>query len=445
MNSNSITKLRKKFIWTAVFSFTIVMLLMGAAVYGVNLAITRSNIRAVMEDIVANDGYLPLTDESDNHSRNYADETEGMGSEKSEGDLYSSFSFRDVFGIDSDSYRTIDSRVSTRYFAILYDEDGEIEKVLTNRIAAIKEDEAVVYAQMALKQHFKFGSFGTYYYYVADRPEGGTIVVYLDSTTVVLTNSRLLFTVLILVGLGLIIAIIVMRTVSWKIVQPEIKNAEIQKEFITNASHELKTPLAVIRANTEAEQMINGENEWNQSTMRQVDRMTGLIQNLVMVSRAQEKENNSERKKINVSAALQETSDTFLPVAVQNGKKLEKEIQENVMMTANESQIRQLSSLLIDNAIKYCDDGGTIRVTLTQKGRSPVRLDVSNNYAKGGDVDYARFFERFYRQDKSHNIEKGGYGIGLSIAQAIVEQYKGSSIDAAWKDGIITFTCLLKG
>ena len=422
MNSNSITKLRKKFIWTAVFSFTIVMLLMGAAVYGVNLAITRSNIRAVMEDIVANDGYLPLTDESDNHSRNYADETEGMGSEKSEGDLYSSFSFRDVFGIDSDSYRTIDSRVSTRYFAILYDEDGEIEKVLTNRIAAIKEDEAVVYAQMALKQHFKFGSFGTYYYYVADRPEGGTIVVYLDSTTVVLTNSRLLFTVLILVGLGL-----------------------IQKEFITNASHELKTPLAVIRANTEVEQMINGENEWNQSTMRQVDRMTGLIQNLVMVSRAQEKENNSERKKINVSAALQETSDTFLPVAVQNGKKLEKEIQENVMMTANESQIRQLSSLLIDNAIKYCDDGGTIRVTLTQKGRSPVRLDVSNNYAKGGDVDYARFFERFYRQDKSHNIEKGGYGIGLSIAQAIVEQYKGSSIDAAWKDGIITFTCLLKG
>lgn len=109
MNSNSITKLRKKFIWTAVFSFTIVMLLMGAAVYGVNLAITRSNIRAVMEDIVANDGYLPLTDESDNHSRNYTDETEGMGSEKSEGDLYSSFSFRDVFGIDSDSYRTIDS------------------------------------------------------------------------------------------------------------------------------------------------------------------------------------------------------------------------------------------------------------------------------------------------------------------------------------------------
>lgn len=236
-----------------------------------------------------------------------------------------------------------------------------------------------------------------------------------------------------------------MRTVSWIIVQPEINNAEIQKEFITNASHELKTPLAVIRANTEVEQMINGENEWNQSTMRQVDRMTGLIQNLVMVSRAQEKENNSERKKINVSAALQETSDTFLPVAVQNGKKLEKEIQENVMMMANESQICQLSSLLIDNAIKYCDDGGTIRVTLTQKGRSPVRLDVSNNYAKGGDVDYARFFERFYRQDKSHNIEKGGYGIGLSIAQAIVEQYKGSSIDAAWKDGIITFTCLLKG
>ena len=453
MNSNSITKLRKKFIWTAVLSFTAVMLLMGVAIYSVNLAITRANIKDIMKEIVANDGYLPLTDDNDNDENNPPPSTEGetgsIGETSAEnnnnGDLYSSFSLRDVYGFNSDTYKTTDSRYSARYFAILYDENDNIEKVLTNRISAVDEEDAVSYAEIARKQHFKFGSFGTYYYYVADRVSGGTIVVYLDSTTVVLTNNRLLYTVLILVGLGILISFFIMRAVSWKLVQPEIKNAEIQKEFITNASHELKTPLAVIRANMEAEQMINGENEWNQSTMRQVDRMTGLIQNLVTISRAQEKEDQSERKMINISTTIRETSETFAPVAVQSGKKLDRKIQENITMLADESQIRQLSSLLIDNAIKYCDDEGTITVALSQRGRSPIRLDISNNYSSGKDVDYSRFFERFYREDESHNVEKGGYGIGLSIAQAIIEQYKGSSIDASWKDGIITFTCLLKG
>ena len=112
-------------------------------------------------------------------------------------------------------------------------------------------------------------------------------------------------------------------------------------------------------------------------------------------------------------------------------------------MTANKGQLSQLMSLLLDNAIKYCDDGGTVKISLSQKGKG-IKLNVSNSYAAGENQDYSRFFDRFYRDDKSHNIDKGGYGIGLSIADGIVKQYRGK-IDVSWKDGVIDFSCHLKG
>ena len=225
-------------------------------------------------------------------------------------------------------------------------------------------------------------------------------------------------------------------------IAPEIRNAEQQKQFITNASHELKTPLAVIKANTQVQEMMNGKDEWTESTMRQVDRMTGLIQNLVTIVRAEEKEDSEDRIDTDVSEAIRDTVKSYLPVAENAGETLNQNIGDGIHMKAVESQIRQLATLLIDNAIKYCDEHGTINVELLQKGRG-VKLSVSNTYAEGKNADYSKFFERFYRADQSHNVDKGGYGIGLSIAESLVKQYNGS-IDASWKDDVITFDCILK-
>ena len=191
--------------------------------------------------------------------------------------------------------------------------------------------------------------------------------------------------------------------------------------------------------------MMNGENEWNQSTMRQVDRMSTLIQNLVLIAKGQESEDKEEMIDTDVSEVINSTVETFKTVANTDEKELTSNVSEGIHMTAEGSSIRQLATLLIDNAIKYCDDNGKINVSLSQKGKV-TRFEVSNTYAEGKDVDYSKFFERFYRQDESHtgtNNKKGGYGIGLSIAEAIVKRYKGS-INASWKDGVITFTCLLK-
>ena len=149
-----------------------------------------------------------------------------------------------------------------------------------------------------------------------------------------------------------------------------------------------------------------------------------------------------DRVDTDVTEAIKDTVKSYVPVAENAGKTLNQNIAENVHMKAVESQIRQLATLLIDNAIKYCDEKGTIDVTVVQKGKG-IRLTVSNSYAEGKNVDYSKFFERFYRADTSHNVDKGGYGIGLSIADSLVKQYNGS-INASWKDGIITFDSILK-
>jgi signal transduction histidine kinase len=129
-------------------------------------------------------------------------------------------------------------------------------------------------------------------------------------------------------------------------------------------------------------------------------------------------------------------------VARQSERELTKNIVENVKFIADESKIRQLTTILLDNAFKYCDEKGRVEVSLAAEKKG-VCLTVSNHYREGKDVDYSRFFERFYRQDAAHSIDRGGYGIGLSIAEAICRGYKGS-IHAEWHDGIISFVCHLR-
>jgi signal transduction histidine kinase len=186
---------------------------------------------------------------------------------------------------------------------------------------------------------------------------------------------------------------------------------------------------------------MEGENEWTESTLRQVDHMNDLIKNLVMLSRSEEMVDRSSMTEINVTDTISETVETFRPVAIQAGKTLTVSIRDEIRMITDRDMIEQLTSLLIDNAIKYCDDDGVVEVNASQKGRG-LRLVVSNTYANGKGQDYSRFFDRFYRADASRSEQKKGYGIGLSIAQNIVQLNKGS-INASWKDGVISFTCVI--
>ncbi|HCE74006.1 MAG TPA: sensor histidine kinase, partial [Lachnospiraceae bacterium] len=139
---------------------------------------------------------------------------------------------------------------------------------------------------------------------------------------------------------------------------------------------------------------------------------------------------------------VRESVTSFQAVVSQKGRKLESEIADGIFVMGDRNLLMELSNILIDNAVKYCDDDGTIHVALRKKGKAGAVLSVANDYQKGAGLDCSRFFRRFYRGDSSHNSGMEGHGIGLSMAKSITEKM-GGSIGAAWKDGIITFTVIL--
>ncbi len=444
MNEQAINKLRKKFVIVSTLAFSMVMFFVSGLIFMVNLQAVRTEARAVTQFLVDHNGDLPEPEETtENQTDSTASSNDDIIADTRPFDEKMEDFLNTLFGEQNEIDNSMDMRYATRYFAVITDTQGNVTSVKTNHISSVNEKGAEKYASYLIGKKGDFGAMGNYYYQVDRHTDGSAILVCVDYANQIRTSYRILYLAMIILSFGVILSGILMHKLSFRMVAPEIRNSEQQKAFITNASHELKTPLAVIRANTEADSMINGENEWNTSTMKQVDRMTLLINNLVTIVRAEEKENKQERTDVNASTAVNETIKTYQPVAEQEGLSLKGNVQEDVHMTANESQIRQLATIFLDNAVKYCDKGGTIGVDLSKKGNA-VKLVISNDYKEGAEVDYSLFFNRFYRQDKSHNTDKGGFGIGLSIAESLVKQYKGT-IKASWKDGIIYFTCILKG
>ncbi len=441
MNEKTIKKMRRKFITIAMLTLVFVMLVMGGTIFLVNTVISIKNIRDTTSFIINNNGMIQDARVVYSLSDGIDETTEKEAPDDSNKYYNINDFFVEVFGSRNMDLELERYGFSTRYMALCYSGDYELTKIIANHIKYINMEDAEVLGEFALSSG-DFGSYDNYYYQKQQISDGGYIIVFLESTEKMHQNNRLLFSALMLVSLGIMITFIVVRILSGKAIAPEIEAAERQKRFITDAGHELKTPLAVIKANTEMEEILNGESEWTQSTLKQVDRMNGLIKNLVVIARGQESK-KTERKNMNISEVVADVSKTYRAVATGSGKELLQHIDEEVTLTATDAEIRQLTILLVDNAIKYCDDNGTIEVFLNSKGKRAV-LRVTNSFKDGKGVDYSKFFERFYREDKSRNIDKGGYGIGLSIAEELIHSY-GGSISVSWNDGVICFTCILKG
>ena len=215
-------------------------------------------------------------------------------------------------------------------------------------------------------------------------------------------------------------------------------NYEKQKQFITDASHEMKTPLAIISANAEVLEMVNGENEWTQSIQKQIKRMNHLTEEMVMLSRLDEENTSWNMQDCNLSDLVREIVDNFRTLAESKNKELYLEADEGILYCGDEMALRQLFSILLDNAVKYALPETRIECRLTG-GTRPVF--VIRNQAEGllpGKQD--RLFDRFYRLDVSRNSETGGNGIGLSIAKAIVDAHKGKIIAFSQDRKEICFT-----
>ncbi len=424
MNETAAKRLKRKFITVAMSTLIVSMLLIAGFLYfGVRWFNTQT-IQSSIDFIISHDGEVDTMEYSSIATNDSAVRF-----------------LSDIFKVDQES-QSPEFRYTARYFVIYFDENQVIQETKTNHISAVSAEEALEYGDLALVLGDESGRFGDYFYKISINSDGSGMIVYLDGSDVITSNSRLLYLSLIVVAFGTLVSFIFARKFAQWALKGEIRNREIQNQFMTNISHELKTPLAVILANTEMQEIISGENDWSISTKRQVERMNGLIKNLVTIARAEENSASKGSERVAVTEIVQETTKTFESLALSTNKNLNSDIEPDVAVLGEEAQIRQLCYLLLDNAIKYCDDDGSIEVSLKTKTHTAI-LSVSNSYADGANTDYSKFFERFYRKDESHNIDKGGYGIGLSVAESIVRSHHGT-ISASWSQGMIKFECQLK-
>ncbi len=227
---------------------------------------------------------------------------------------------------------------------------------------------------------------------------------------------------------------------SGRAVKPIEESYARQKQFVTDAGHELKTPLTVISANNALSRMIYGDCEWFDGIDSQVAKMNGLVRSLIALARLDE-EQTPVFAPFDISDAVYDTAKSFENLIHTSGKIITFDMTENLIYSGDESKIRQLISILVDNAVKYCDANGKIAIRLTGE-RKQICLQVINDYAAAAECDFSRVFERFYRADRARTPD-GSYGLGLAIAKSIVELHRGEIRAKAMPHGRISFEVML--
>lgn len=330
---------------------------------------------------------------------------------------------------------------TTRYFNVVMDKEGTIVSVNTGKIIAVSTNVAARYASRLFKQGKTEGVIENYKYKRINY-FGNQMYIFLDFGMELSTFYSFFLVSIVVSVIGMLLVFILVVLFSKILVIPAAESYEKQKRFITDASHEIKTPLAIIDANTEVLEMENGENEWTQSIKNQIRRLSTLTEKLVFLSRMDEESTVLSMESFSMSNAVFEIGKSFEAMAAVQEKILYLEIADNISCYGNETALRQLVSILLDNALKYSDEHGTIVVSLW-KAEKKVELTVKNtvDFVPQGKLDM--LFERFYRLDHSRNSESGGYGIGLSVAKAIVTAHKGK-ITARSDDGkLIIFSIMI--
>lgn len=312
----------------------------------------------------------------------------------------------------------------SRFFSVLLDENGEVLRSDTGQIAAVDDQSAGTLAQTVWESG-KAGGFWEDYRYIRVAEDRGTRFIFLDCGRS-LSNFRTTLIASVLVALaGLLAVFLLLVVLSKRIVRPVAESYEKQRRFITDAGHELKTPLTIIGADLDLVEPELEGNEWLQDIRCQVRRLTGLTQDLIYLSHMEEETPPIQPIEFPLSDLTEEMAQSFQGLAKAQGKCLALSIQPMLSYTGDEKAIRQLLSILLDNALKYTPEEGEAEVALKKEGRA-VRLSVSNTISQPmAQETLDHLFDRFYRADQSRSSQTGGYGLGLSIAQSIVTAHRG--------------------
>ncbi len=329
-------------------------------------------------------------------------------------------------------------RIDTDPFMI--NVDG-VYKIEINNNSVIKESNNVTneikdYAFKLVSSNSEEGYIGNYIYKIRKVGDNGKEITLMENKDAI---RRLKTTVLlaVIVGiLGIVVVYIISKKISKAIVKPVEDSFEKQKQFVSDASHELKTPLAVIEANADVLHDKIGENKWITYIQNEVQSMDKLVNDLLTLSKM-ENTNNINYQKMNLSKEVQMAVAVFESIIFEKEIKLETSIDESIYFNGDKEDIKHIVSIILDNAIKHTERNNKIIVNV-EKEKNEIIIEIKN---QGQPIPYGeqeRIFERFYRVDKARNRSEKRYGLGLAIAKGIVEKYNGS-IKASSKDGFTTF------
>ena len=327
----------------------------------------------------------------------------------------------------------VEANYMTRFFIVGVDDSGDVLFTSMDFVASVTAGEAEDYAKTALSKGFARGYIGSYRY-ARIEADGADVIVFLNCEKEQQSMRSILRMTILISASALLLVFILVLVLSRRAIQPIAQNIEIQKRFITDASHELKTPLTSISTSVDVIEMDKGSDEWTENIRQQVGHMSGLVSQMVALSRLDEVKPVNEKEQFDLTAACWETLEIHIPQAKARGKEIETFIDDNVSVLGEKASIQQMLSVLIDNAIKYSDEGGAIRVSVSKEENGKAKIEVFNTCDYDEIPDTERIFDRFYRIDESRNASTGGNGIGLAIAKAVVEAH-GGTIKASCPSG----------
>ena len=349
--------------------------------------------------------------------------------------ISSSTMFMDrIEGRKIDEPREFSEEVNDRYI------EGVYKIQIDNNNATSKSDditdEIKNYAIEVSNRNLDEGYIGNYIYKVRKIGLNGKEVTLIESED---TINRLKTTIIvsIVIGiLGLIIIYIVAKRISKTIVKPVEDSFEKQKQFVSDASHELKTPLAVIEANADVLQDKVGENKWITYIQKEVQSMNKLVNDLLVLARM-ENTNTELNQKFDLSKEVQMAVSVFESMIYEKKIELETNINERIEFNGDKEDIKHIISIIHDNAIKHTEENEKIIVN-TLKEKNNIKIEIKNQGEPIPEEEREKIFERFYRVDKARSRSEKRYGLGLSIAKGILEKYNGN-IYATSQDGFTSF------
>lgn len=431
-----IEKLRKKFI---IFTMIAVMSVFAVIILGVNGLFfyrTVNELDSTTQMIVNSDGHLRKAKNENNNpnSNPKADDTEMRNEEDA----------NHQNNQNNRKFKNKEMPYATRYFFARTDEELNIIEVNTEYIASVEQDEAEDIISGIIKSGDETGWNGTRRYRIS-KIKNGYMAVVLDAENQVKYMISILGITFLVSAVSIAVLYIIIRLIARKAVRPIAESYDKQKQFITDAGHELKTPLTAISANMEIVKMTAGESKWTDAVDRQTDKMIKLINNLISLSKMDEGKIEQEITEFSFSEAVLDTVESLGSIGVKKEIVIDTDIQPDILIVNDESMLRQLVSILMDNALKYCDEHGKVSVILHSHnhsfGKNKTILMIQNDFADAEKFEPDKVFDRFYRGNKAHT-SNGSFGLGLSIARNIAESC-GIKLSADKSDSKVIFTAVV--